>query len=688
MVSYGSADIYVIDHETGQTKAVVDEFYSLRWTEKFNECGDFELSGPEEPEPGRRASWVDNTAEGDYIQFTYSSTGHGGRYTMVVESFYTEWDADNGYTVYANGRSLDCLLERRINLGWAVQPLGCSPYDEYKWMAAPYGTRPTDTNHYPTWPHQIHPTADLDEDYNDPRDDNIVQPFAVERIDRESSVQGCDIFDTCYRLVEWNAGDLAKDSRKFDASTAHTFNLYYDRSWDKNLYHSPDLIDGRYEDVYSLVTKLIAYTADKLEALGLRVNGEMRQVVAGQPETRFYMTFELYPARDRTISNEDGNDPVIFSRDMDNAITLNYVHGMANMKNSVFFDTGLRYTPSDVYEVMNLLQSIEYEESAIDFEKSPLETDTSQMDEDQLKSWEERRQKWEELKSDMDAHIALLENEIKLRDQELASANARIAQIDEELKTEGLSKWRTEALNNERGVLIRIRDGMPDRKKEDQERLDSLRRHRSAIDNRNERSDEEKEKLDDEKESLDDLKEKLDERKEDMTDEDSKLGHEEVYHATLSRNSANPEWDKKGNVYYGSWTLPDAGPVGIDRREFYMQDEALPFMNELWANRFNDYDIEDHTIPDWDTYCEMITRKERKEIVKKENSAEDDMEATVNYNVMYMPPFDYDLGDVVTVMGIHTNESVRKMRVDEMTYSIDSGGFTVVPAFVMLDKDK
>lgn len=115
--SLGTAVIMVVDPVTGNVKANIDRFYSFIWTERYMECGDFELEGPIDE------LWAGQVQEGDYIFFSHSSSGYSsngrgvGDYCMVVESKYTKTDAEKGKSVFLNGRSLECYLERRVNFG-------------------------------------------------------------------------------------------------------------------------------------------------------------------------------------------------------------------------------------------------------------------------------------------------------------------------------------------------------------------------------------------------------------------------------------------------------------------------------------------------------------------------------------------------------------------------------------------
>ena len=111
----GEPVITVVDSVTGEAKCTVDRFYSFIWTERYMGYGDFELEGPIDE------LWSGLIQEGDFIFFSHGSYSYafGGAYrtAMIVESKYTKTNAEKGKSVFCNGRSLESLLERRINFG-------------------------------------------------------------------------------------------------------------------------------------------------------------------------------------------------------------------------------------------------------------------------------------------------------------------------------------------------------------------------------------------------------------------------------------------------------------------------------------------------------------------------------------------------------------------------------------------
>ena len=646
-VSYKNADIYVVDSKTGKTKAVVDRFFSLVWTERYLKVGEFELSGPED------AAWTTAIAEGDCLHFTQSMESEFGRYTMLVESVYTVWDADDGYTVYANGRSLGCLLERRINMGverW--DSWGDNSYEEFTWGANP----PILVNdeHDPMgWPYKVDPTADEDV-IGTMRPGGslwrVVTPFPIRKLipDDETEFGEYNTASLIRALVDCNMGGNAKESRQFE-----NFEIA------ENLpegYTIEEALDGRFESVLDLVQQILDMSAGKRHAVGMRLVGEMRQDEPGSPDTHFHMTFELYSGADRTIDNADGNNPVIFARDWDNAITFEYCHGMANYRNSVFYDTGMTRTPDDVYELEQYLKAISLIGDCIGFETSPIKANPGDMDEDQREQYEERKKSLERLKQKCDLCLSRLNSAISVHGSIKPSPETTVDELDS------------------------IRD--------------RLRTHRNALNGAitdAEVSDKRKKELDDEREYLDDLDETIQKRSDELTQDHDDEGYEEVYYGMYGRRLADPTWPDQMTDYW----MPDAGPTGLNRREGYWQNDPWKVISSKWSGRFgefqDDYDDEPEFFgtsarQDWAYFCSRMKETERRQ-ANKEMSKEDTLEVTVNYNVMFKPTVDYRVGDLVTTMGIRNNEDVRVMRCDEMTYSIDASGYTIVPAFTLLLED-
>lgn len=81
--------------------AVIDVFTSFIWTDRFYECGDFELKLPVECRPEKMVI-------GAYI--TYDKSEH----VMIIEDLQIDRSTDDGNIVTVSGRSLESLLDRRV----------------------------------------------------------------------------------------------------------------------------------------------------------------------------------------------------------------------------------------------------------------------------------------------------------------------------------------------------------------------------------------------------------------------------------------------------------------------------------------------------------------------------------------------------------------------------------------------
>ncbi len=81
--------------------AVIDIFVSLIWTDRYYECGDFELKIPAVQLP-------DTLAVDMYL--SYDKSDH----IMIIESVQLDRTVDEGDLITVSGRSLEILLDRRV----------------------------------------------------------------------------------------------------------------------------------------------------------------------------------------------------------------------------------------------------------------------------------------------------------------------------------------------------------------------------------------------------------------------------------------------------------------------------------------------------------------------------------------------------------------------------------------------
>lgn len=82
--------------------AVIDAYESFIWTERYFECGDFELYLP------LRQELVVSLKRDNYLQLRDSET------IMVIEDVEIDTDVEKGTYVTVKGRSLESIIDRRI----------------------------------------------------------------------------------------------------------------------------------------------------------------------------------------------------------------------------------------------------------------------------------------------------------------------------------------------------------------------------------------------------------------------------------------------------------------------------------------------------------------------------------------------------------------------------------------------
>ena len=86
--------------------AIVDKYSSLIWTDRFDDCGEFELTLPYE------SKWNTIFKTSDrYVKIDYSD------HWCIVEKIEISKEDDQSATMIISGRSIEALLERRIVIG-------------------------------------------------------------------------------------------------------------------------------------------------------------------------------------------------------------------------------------------------------------------------------------------------------------------------------------------------------------------------------------------------------------------------------------------------------------------------------------------------------------------------------------------------------------------------------------------
>ena len=81
---------------------IIDDYIELVWTDRYNDCGDFELKLP------ANSKWLTIIHEDQYLAFNASE------HMMIVESISAEENKETGDYIIVSGRSLESLLDRRI----------------------------------------------------------------------------------------------------------------------------------------------------------------------------------------------------------------------------------------------------------------------------------------------------------------------------------------------------------------------------------------------------------------------------------------------------------------------------------------------------------------------------------------------------------------------------------------------
>lgn len=94
-------EVYVMN-TSFVTIGVIDNYKSLIWTERYSDCGDFELY------------MVASTAIFRTIKRNYYLTIRSSETVMIVENIQIETDLESGDVAKFSGRSLESILDRRV----------------------------------------------------------------------------------------------------------------------------------------------------------------------------------------------------------------------------------------------------------------------------------------------------------------------------------------------------------------------------------------------------------------------------------------------------------------------------------------------------------------------------------------------------------------------------------------------
>lgn len=124
-------ELLVLDTEF-KSSATLDVFESLIWTDRYFECGDFEIYTPAESEIMKMLP------KGYYLYLKESE------HIMIIEDVEIETDAEQGAHLKITGRSLESILDRRIIWGQTV--LSGSLQDGIKKLLNENAISPSDAN--------------------------------------------------------------------------------------------------------------------------------------------------------------------------------------------------------------------------------------------------------------------------------------------------------------------------------------------------------------------------------------------------------------------------------------------------------------------------------------------------------------------------------------------------------------
>lgn len=101
MMECDDMEIRLLD-DNFETIYIIDTYKSFIWTDRYNECGDFEICTPVD------VTFLNIVKKGYYL------TNSNSEHVMVVETINIESDAETGAYITISGRSLESILNRRI----------------------------------------------------------------------------------------------------------------------------------------------------------------------------------------------------------------------------------------------------------------------------------------------------------------------------------------------------------------------------------------------------------------------------------------------------------------------------------------------------------------------------------------------------------------------------------------------
>lgn len=97
-------NLFILDKDLNPI-AILDDYVSLIWTDRYQQCGDFELELA-------TSGTIPSMIQQDYYLWNSSS-----EHVMIIEKLSIKSDVDEGSTITISGRSLESILDRRVIWG-------------------------------------------------------------------------------------------------------------------------------------------------------------------------------------------------------------------------------------------------------------------------------------------------------------------------------------------------------------------------------------------------------------------------------------------------------------------------------------------------------------------------------------------------------------------------------------------
>ena len=124
-------DLYVLDKNL-ELIDIIDEYESFIWTDRYSECGDFELYA------AASQQLVERLKLGYFIQNRLSN------HVMIVEEILIKADVEEGNHLTITGRSLESILDRRII--WGLKTVSGNLQNSVKTLLNECIISPSDSN--------------------------------------------------------------------------------------------------------------------------------------------------------------------------------------------------------------------------------------------------------------------------------------------------------------------------------------------------------------------------------------------------------------------------------------------------------------------------------------------------------------------------------------------------------------